>query len=164
MPPYVSIRQHMSAYVSIREHTSELRLVPVLDGNSQRLLRCQYSYSCTSKASKLSTLQRLEVYHAAHRRPQAAQRSCVSTCTSKASNLYHAAHRRPQAVQRSCVSTCTSKASNLYHAAHRRLRSAPASVFVLIKQANCMRLIVDRRLRSASASVCAFFVLVKQVN
>ncbi len=138
MPPYVSIRQHMSAYVSIREHTSELRLVPVLDGNSQRLLRCQYSYSCTSKASKLSTLQRLEVYHAAHRRPQAAQRSCVSTCTSKASNLYHAAHRR--------------------------LRSAPASVFVLIKQANCMRLIVDRRLRSASASVCAFFVLVKQVN
>jgi hypothetical protein len=42
----------------------------------------------------------------------------------------------------------------------RRLRSAPASVFVLVKQVNCiMRLIDDRRLlRSAPASVFVLFL------
>jgi hypothetical protein len=44
----------------------------------------------------------------------------------------------------------------------RRLRSAPASVLVLVKQVTCiMRLIDDRRLCSAPASV---LVLVKQVT
>ncbi len=52
---YVSIRQHTSAYVSIRQHTSAVK-----DDGSLPL--SQYLYFCTSKASKLSTCDRISIH------------------------------------------------------------------------------------------------------
>jgi hypothetical protein len=62
-----SIRQHTSACVSMRRHTSAYSHSTSILGlplpPAPQLLRCQYLYSCTSKASKLNTrlnLHRLE--------------------------------------------------------------------------------------------------------
>jgi hypothetical protein len=83
---HTCIRQHTSAYVSIRQHTSAYvsrccrccsGRVPARSTHNQ-LLRCQYLYCCTSKASKVRTCisRRLTVHLQA-----------MHAWTSKESNL-----------------------------------------------------------------------------
>jgi hypothetical protein len=112
-------RQQTSAYVSIRQHTSAyafqngtlkpvfLRHAASVNSPGTQLLRCEYVYFCTSKASKLSTRRRrpplqrgkknrvpgaaapLSCPASSHTRPGKQRLRCqyLYSCTSKASKV-----------------------------------------------------------------------------
>jgi hypothetical protein len=80
---YVGIRRYTSAYVSIRQHTStyvstELPKVMIV---SLELLRCQYLYVCTSKASKLYQILMTAESTRKKRISLPCSACCVSICT-----------------------------------------------------------------------------------